>query len=346
MPATKKPVFQALRGHPSPAEEVRRKYQGVHLRIERQLPQTRKLPDPLKEAMLSALSGAEARVDPKVCRMSKELFDQRHPAIRALFAAKRAVTDLFHDPCYTLTLPDSRSTRLVCVELLPEFAAQLNERVAAVRPAVQEFLQVLPELLAAQRERLGPLFTETDYLLPTDADRLYSISVEYRDIEPPSYLMQVDPNLYRQQEAQLKARLEEVVRQRERELLEGVFEVADRLLSRLRNDPQGPKAFRRSTVDRLYELLEQANADMRRLGLGQGETGGVFRRLQSIIAGRTSEELTELVRRDSVVQAAVADELQQIGEALLASSTLAPRRRLLLNMATFKPFQKKEEEHG
>lgn len=324
--------------------EVRKKYQGVHLRIGRQLPQTRKFSDELKEALLSGIaSGERGSVDPSACRMSKELFDRKHPVIRDLMVAKRGVTDLFHNPRYTLTLPDSRSTRLVCVELLPEFSQLLDERIAAVRPAVQEFLRVLPELLAAQKERLGPLFFEADYDLPTDPERFYRISVEYREIEPPSYLLKIDPELYRRQEAQLQERLEEVVRQRERELLEGVFEVVDRLLARLRGDPEGPKTFRQSTVDRLYELIDQANADMRRLGLGQSEMGGVFRRLQNVIAGRSPEEMADLVRHDSVVQAAVADELQQIGEVVLSSATLAPRRRLLLDMATFRPFQRQQE---
>jgi hypothetical protein len=178
------------------------------------------------------------------------------------------------------------------------------------------------ELQEQAKQSLGRLYDPRDY--PPSLNGLFAVDWEFPSVQPPDYLLQLNPRLYEQEQARIAARFEEAVSLAEQAFTSEFSKVVSHLTERLSgSDEEGrPKVFRDSAVGNLQEFFSR------------------FRQLNV----RSSRQLDELVEQARTAVAGVgAQDLrtstqlrQQIGGQLSAVQARLdqmlvdqPRRRVL-----------------
>src|SRR5262249_4303274 len=116
--------------------------------------------------------------------------------------------------------------------------------------------QVYDRVKTDARSRLGRLYNADDY--PSEVRGLFAVEWDFPSVEPPAYLMQLNPELYRQEQQRVTQRFEEAVRMAEQAFLGEFAKLVSHLSERLTAGPQGEKRiFRDSAVSNLTEFFER-----------------------------------------------------------------------------------------
>jgi hypothetical protein len=146
---------------------------------------------------------------------AKKLLDTRCPAFQAVTAVRNRVLSYWRGMSLPYPEPGIRLIRQDQVE-------SFNDRLAHLRgeleEAVEELDRKLPDLRQAARERLGRLYNPADY--PSALRGLFLVEWDFPSVEPPDYLMQLNPALYEQERLRMVARFEEAVRLAEQAFIE------------------------------------------------------------------------------------------------------------------------------
>jgi hypothetical protein len=261
--------------------------------------------------------------DRELLSASKLILDTKNPAYRAVAAVRSEASSYWR----TVTLPFPEAG----IRLLPQNSLGL---FANTMQTYRERLQEAARVLAAQydqikseaQQRLGTLFNQADY--PSTLDGLFDMEWSVVPIEPPQYLVALNPEVFQQEQARVRERFENAV-----ELAEQAFAVElQRLVSHLAERLTGlhdgqPKVFRDSAVENLREFFER----FRRLNIRSSpELDALVEQAQQTINGiepqtlRDSNRLRQMVARDfEQIQASV-------GELLVDR----PRRNILRRAGT------------
>ncbi len=136
----------------------------------------------------------------------------------------------------------------------------VNVRMSGFRIELADAVTTLDErfeiLKAAARERLGRLFNPSGY--PATLIGLFDMSWDFPSVEPPAYLAQLSPELYRQECERVEARFDEAIRLAEAAFLDELSKLVEHLTERLTGTDDGkPKVFRDSAVENLSEFFER-----------------------------------------------------------------------------------------
>lgn len=266
------------------------------------------------------------QADRELLSASKLILDTKNPAYRAVAAVRSEASSYWR----TVTLPFPEAG----IRLLPQNSLGL---FASTMQTYRERLQEAARVLAAQydqikseaQQRLGTLFNQADY--PSTLDGLFDMEWSVVPIEPPQYLVALNPEVFQQEQARVRERFENAV-----ELAEQAFAVElQRLVSHLAERLTGlhdgqPKVFRDSAVENLREFFER----FRRLNIRSSpELDALVEQAQQTINGiepqtlRDSNRLRQMVARDfEQIQASV-------GELLVER----PRRNILRRAGTGGP---------
>jgi hypothetical protein len=200
---------------------------------------------------------------------AKKLLDTSHPAFKAVTSVRsRAIS------CWKgLSIPyPEPGIRLIRQDDVTNFSVQMITLQAELTEAVAQLGQRYQDLKSAARQRLGRLFSPSDY--PESLVGLFELSFDFPSVEPPEYLRQLSPQLYEQEAQRASARFQEAVELAEQAFLDEFAKVVSHLTERLSGQEDGqPKVFRDSAVENLHEFFER------------------FRQLNV----RSSQELDELV---------------------------------------------------
>src|SRR5260221_143934 len=137
----------------------------------------------------------------------KKLLDTRHAKYKAVTAVRGRVGGYWK--AMSLPYPEP-GLRLVRQEDIETFASQMQRFKEELDEAVAELDRHYDELKDAARQRLGSLYDVADY--PPSLSGLFDIAWEFPSVEPPDYLLQLNPDLYRQERARITARFDEAVR--------------------------------------------------------------------------------------------------------------------------------------
>src|SRR5690606_29359462 len=130
----------------------------------------------------------------------------------------------------TLPYPEP-GLRLIRQQDVSTFDAQLTNLRDELDDAVRQLERHYDALRAAARERLGSLYNASDY--PPSLHGLFAIAWEFPSIEPPAYLQQLNPELYRQECQRVQARFDEAVQLAEQAFLEELSRLVAHLSERL-----------------------------------------------------------------------------------------------------------------
>ena len=275
---------------------------------------TRKTLSPDQKAQAAESFGAEG----SYLSAGKKLIDVKHPAFRAVSAVRNRAVSYFKG----VSLPDPEpAIRLVRQDRLDEITERMQEFRDELDIAVTHLDRAYGYLKSAARERLGSLYNEGDY--PESMQGLFSMDVDFPSVEPPDYLRQLNPALYRQECQRVQSRFNEAVQLAEQAFCEELARLVSHLTERLSGTDDGrPKVFRDSAIENLSEFFER----FRQLNIGSNEQlDTLVADAQRVIRGVRPQHL----RDDQPLRQHVATELSAVQSVLDGLLVDRPRRNIL-----------------
>lgn len=248
----------------------------------------------------------------------KKLLDTRHPAYRALTVVRGKALGYWRAVSLPYPEPGIRLIRQEQVALFDRQMARLREELIG---AVARLDARYAELREAARRRLGRLYDPSDY--PTSLAGHFALDWDYPSVEPPDYLLRLDPRLYEQETARAAARFEEAVRLAEQAFTAEFAKLVSHLAERLAGTDDGrPKVFRDSAVANLQEFFNRFRA----LNVHSNEElDELVETTRRAVAGLGPQEL-----RDNMdVRRQVGQQLSVVQSTLDEMLVERPRRRVL-----------------
>ncbi|HEV8059299.1 MAG TPA: hypothetical protein VGP68_05480, partial [Gemmataceae bacterium] len=202
-------------------------------------------------------------------------------------------------------------------ERMQDFRTELAEAVLRLDEHYEELRQ-------AARRRLGSLYAVADY--PSSLQGLFELSWDFPSIEPPDYLMQLNPAIYDQELSRVSRRFEEAVQLVEQAFLDEFGKLVAHLTERLNNTDGEKKVFRDSAIGnladffgRFKELSVRSNPDLDRL-VEQAQQG---------VRGVKPQDL----RDDKALRQQVVTQLAGVQSVLDGLMIDRPRRSIVRNRA-------------
>jgi len=248
----------------------------------------------------------------------KKLLDTTHPAFKAVTAVKGRIIALWKS--MSLPYPEP-GIRLIRQDQIETFNAQIDSLKDELDGAVRQLDEHFAELKAAARDRLGSLYNPADY--PASLLGLFQVAWDYPALEPPEYLQQLSPDIYRQECERVSARFDEAVQLAEQAFIEELQDLVSHLTERLTGQADSkPKVFRDSAVTNLTEFFQR----FRQLNVrSNDQLDALVAQCQQIVRGVEPQAL-----RDSQhVRQRVAQQLTQVENVLDTLLVDRPRRNIL-----------------
>jgi hypothetical protein len=274
----------------------------------------RKTLSPEQKAEAAETFGAES----PFLSAAKRLLDTRDPAFRAVTAVKNQAVAYFKGS--SLPYPEP-GTRLVRQRDLSAIDERMQELRGELAKAVDRLDERYAELKRSARDRLGRLYAEGDY--PASLAGLFAMEWDFPSVEPPDYLRQLNPELYRQECERARARFDEAVQLAETAFCEELAKLVEHLSERLSGDADGrPKIFRDSAVTNLEEFFGRfAKLSVR----SNPELDDLVARSRSILGGVEPQPL----RESAGLRTRVANQLAGVQASLDQLLVDRPRRNIL-----------------
>ena len=275
---------------------------------------TRKTLSPAQKAQAAESFGAEG----EFLSAGKKLIDTRDPAFKAVTTVRGRTAAYWKS--ISLPYPES-GIRLIRQDDIASFDVQLTSLKAELSEAVEQLNEQYEALKLAARDRLGSLYNPSDY--PETLRGLFDVSWDYPSVEPPPYLQQLSPELYRQECQRVAARFDEAVQLAEQAFLEELSQLVSHLTDRLSGQEDGkPKIFRDSAVENLTEFFER----FRHLNVRSNEQlDQLVGQAQRVVRGIEPQTL----RNDQPLRQQVATQLSGVQSVLDGLLVDRPRRNIL-----------------
>jgi len=275
---------------------------------------TRKTLSAEQRAQAADTFGAEERY----LSAGKKLLDTSHPAFKAVTAVRGRAIGFWRSLTVPYPDPGMRLIRQADVELFETRFAGFREELAEV---VEQLDEHYADLKRSARDRLGRLFNASDY--PESLRAMFAIAWDYPSVEPPDYLRELSPELYRQEQARVVSRFEEAVRLAEDAFTAELASLVDHLTERLSGDSDGkPKVFRDSAVGNLREFFDR----FRTLNVrSSAELDALVDRVRQIVGNVAPQSL----REQGSLRQQIVQELATVQATLDGLLVDRPRRNLL-----------------
>ena len=201
--------------------------------------------------------------DGDVLSAGKRLINTRHTKYKAVTSIRNRAVSLWKS--VSLPFPEA-GIRLVKQDDIDWIDGQMKTFQGELTQAVAELDEHYWELQLAARQRLGRLYDASDY--PSSLSGLFAIAWDWPSVEPPPYLRQLSPDLYREECQRVQARFDEAVRLAEQAFVEELSRLVSHLTERLSGSEDGkPKIFRDSAVENLTAFFQR----FRELNIGSSE---------------------------------------------------------------------------
>ena len=297
------------------AGELRKNTLAVRVQFER-LNNSKSLNSEQKAVIAKCFSANKRRLS-----ASKKLFDIKHPAISRVKAILGQVKSFWE----ASTLPYTEdSIRLLPRTKVEAFDQQMKDYDTSLDEAKNHLDDCRDEILdAAQKhhEGLGLLWDPNDY--PKVLSEEVGFKHDYPSIEPPQYLAELAPNIYKQEQDRIQARLQEAVSMAETAFLNEFKELVAHLHERLTPDADGKKKiFRDTAITNLKEFFTK----FKELHLGSNdELEKLVADAQELVTGIAPDEL----REHKLLSQQIAQGLADIDKKLTPLVVNQPRRKII-----------------
>lgn len=248
----------------------------------------------------------------------KKLLDTRHPAFKAVTSVRSRILWLWRG--MSLPFPEP-GIRLIRQDQIDVFAEQLTGLKEELDEAVSRLDEHYAELKSAARVQLGSLFNPADY--PDSLQGMFQVTWDFPSVEPPDYLRQLNPEVYRQECERVTNRFDEAVQLAEAAFVEELQSLVSHLTERLSGQADGkPKVFRDSAIENLTQFFER----FRNLNVRSNEQlDDLVSQCQQVVSGVEPQSL----RDNQVLRMSVAGELSQVQSVLDDLLVDRPRRNIL-----------------
>ena len=274
---------------------------------------TRKTLTPGQKAQAAEPFGAEE----KYLSAAKKLLDTSHPLFKDVTSIRNRI--ITHWKCMTLPYPEP-GIRLIRQQDLQTFDEDLRGLKEELTNAVQQLDRQYETLKQAAREQLGSLYAEADY--PASLIGLFDVAWEFPSVEPPEYLMRLNPQLYQQEKDRIMARFDEAVRLAEDAFIAEFAKLVSHLTERVSGADGEQKVFRDSVIGNLLDFFSRFKS----LNVGSNQQlDELVATAQRAVKGLAPQDLrdSEAVRRQ------VSTQMAAITASLDDMLVDAPRRRIL-----------------
>jgi len=248
----------------------------------------------------------------------KKLLDTRHPAFKAVTSVRSRILSLWRG--MSLPFPEP-GIRLIRQDQIDVFAEQLTGLKEELDEAVSRLDEHYAELKSAARVQLGSLFNPADY--PDSLHGMFQVTWDFPSVEPPDYLRQLNPEVYRQECERVTNRFDEAVQLAEVAFVEELQSLVSHVTERLSGQADGkPKVFRDSAIENLTQFFER----FRNLNVRSNEQlDDLVSQCQQVVSGVEPQSL----RDNQVLRMSVAGELSQVQSVLDDLLVDRPRRNIL-----------------
>jgi hypothetical protein len=250
----------------------------------------------------------------------KKLLDTTHAAYKEVTAVRGRVIHFWK----ALTLPyPEPGVRLIRQEQIDSFNQQLTSYRAELQDAVAKLDDHYDELKSAARRRLGELHNPADY--PPTLRGLFDLAWEFPNVQPPDYLLQLNPAIYEQERNRIAGRFEEAVRLAEQAFLNEFAGLVSHLCERLSAPSDGEKkVFRDTAVTNLVEFFDR----FRQLNVhSSDQLDTLVDQAQNLVRGVEPQTL----RANETLRQHVATHLSSVQAVLDGMLIDRPRRSLIRN---------------
>ena len=250
----------------------------------------------------------------------KKIVDVRHEAFRRLTSIRSRIVSYWRALTLPYVEPGMRLIRQADIDVFVQTTERFREELIT---AEADLNAVYGEMKADARRRLGRLYDPSDY--PTELRGLFDVSWEFPSVEPPSYLMRLNPALYEQEQERIARRFEEAVELAEQAFVSEFSKLVSHLTERLSGTEDGDrKIFRDSAVTNLTDFFERFRTLNVRSSAQLDELVGQATR---IVSGIPAEDL----RKSESLRQHVATQLAGVQSVLDGMLIDRPRRRLIRN---------------
>ena len=296
----------------SPSQRLRTSFAAV--RVAFTWLGTRKTLTTEQKAQAADTFGAEGQF----LSAGKKLLDTKHPAFKAVTGVRSRILSLWKGMSLPYPEPGVRLIRQDQIDMFTEQLASLKEEL---NEAVWRLDEHYAELKSAARDRLGSLFDSADY--PDSLEGLFQVAWDFPSVEPPDYLRQLNPEVYRQECERVASRFDEAIQLAESAFVEELQGLVSHLTERLSGQIDGkPKVFRDSAVENLTQFFER----FRQLNVRSNEQlDDLVGQCQQAVSGVEPQTL----RDNQVLRTSVASELSQVQSVLDDLLVDRPRRNIL-----------------
>lgn len=275
----------------------------------------RSLTDQQKEEV-----GIACSADSRLLTAGKKLIDTRNETYRKLTSLRSRIASYWRG----LTLPYVESgVRLIRQDDIDGFVQAMEGHRSELQQAEIELDAVYERLKGDAQRRLGKLFNPGDY--PPNLRGLFGVEWDFPPIEPPSYLMRLNPALYEQEQQRVAQRFEEAVQLAEQAFLGEFGKLVEHLCERLGNDTDGARKVFRDTVlenltdffDKFKKLNVRSNPDLDQL----------VQRAQDLVRDVAPQAL----RDNDRLRQQMAAQFSQVQSVIDGMMVDRPRRRIIRN---------------
>jgi hypothetical protein len=296
----------------SPSQRLRTSFAAV--RIAFTWLGTRKTLTTEQKAQAANTFGAEGQF----LSAGKKLLDTKHPVFKAVTGVRSRIVSFWRG--ISLPFPEP-GVRLIRQDQIDVVAEQLTGLKEELDEAVWRLDERYAELKSVARDRLGSLFNPADY--PDSLQGMFHVTWDFPSVEPPDYLRQLNPEVYRQECERVTSRFDEAVQLAEAAFVEELQSLVSHLTERLSGQADGkPKVFRDSAVDNLTQFFER----FRDLNIRSNEQlDDLVSQCQQVVSGVEPQSL----RDNQVLRMSVAGKLSQVQSVLDDLLVDRPRRNIL-----------------
>ncbi len=296
----------------SPSQRLRTSFAAV--RIAFTWLGTRKTLSTEQKAQAAETFGAEG----ESLSAGKKLLDTKHPAFKAVTGVRSRIVSLWKG--MSLPYPEP-GVRLIRQDQIDTFTTQMASLKEELDEAVWRLDEHYAELKSAARDRLGSLFNSADY--PESLRGMFQVTWDFPSVEPPDYLRQLNPEVYRQECERVASRFDEAVQLAESAFVEELQSLVSHLTERLSGQTDGrPKVFRDSAIENLTQFFQR----FRELNVRSNEQlDDLVGQCQQVVSGVEPQTL----RDNNVLRQSVASELNQVQSVLDDLLVDRPRRNIL-----------------
>lgn len=258
--------------------------------------------------------GADARF----LTAGKKIVDVRHEAFRKLTSLRSRIVAYWKSLTLPYVEPGVRLIRQSDIEAFTHVMEGFREEMAQ---AEADLNAVFEEIKTDARQRLGRLFNPADY--PPEVRGLFALEWDHPNVEPPSYLLRISPEIYQQEQERVARRFEEAVQLAEQAFVAEFAKLVSHLTERLSSSEGSErKVFRDSAISNLTEFFQRfKNLSVR----SNDQLDALVDQAQQVVRGVGPQDL----RDNNSLREHVASQLSRVQSELDGMVVDRPRRRII-----------------